>query len=163
MKRLLLMVCAIVMFSLGVADAAPKMAFNGRMNDVANLVKQSLADNPLVKGQKLAIGAFDGKGKVAGSSNFGVEIQRRLGELLAEYRNDDSDYTLSGSYAYAEGADENRGLKIVRLVVKIEQLDKVIVTLPDFEVNETDDIDRVLGLNKSKPDGNLNERNESTQ
>ncbi|WP_010585818.1 hypothetical protein [Schlesneria paludicola] len=164
MNRVFILVYAIGMFSMGVADGAPKkMSLNGRINDLADLVTQNLTENPLVKGQKLALGQFDGEGSSARNSNFGVELQRRLGELLANFRDDNSDYTLAGNYVYAEGAGDNLGLKIVRLVVTIKQLGKVLVTIPDIEVNETDDIDRVLGLNKAKPEGELKDRNESTQ
>src|SRR4051812_37947365 len=98
MKKVFVLVLGITLLSVGQAHAATKLTFSGRVHDVANFVKQALLENPLLKGQKVALGTFDGEGPKAFNSNFGLEIQRRLGELLTEFRNDESDFTLAGNY-----------------------------------------------------------------
>lgn len=143
--------------------AGARMTFAGQIRGLAEDVKKSLADDPRLKNQRVAVGAFSAQGKRVKDSNFGLRIEKDLRTLLAAQHDDAAKLTLAGSYHYveAESAD-NKGSDVLVITAQIQNdRGKEIVSITR-EVNDTGDIAAVLGITMAPPDvKDFKQRNEA--
>ena len=150
------------------ALAQTKMSLPGMIHALAGDIRTKLNEDPRVMGQRLSLGEFAGEGPEAENSNFGLDLKRQFQDLLKDVLVKRSEYTLTGSYHFVSGEQpDNRKLQVIRIVVLIKRVGKEVLSF-DREVNNSDDITKVLGLTgataqEHRRPPNLQERNDSVK
>jgi hypothetical protein len=166
-RRFFMLLLAACWLGTARLEAAVKMSLTGQLQALANDVKDNLKNNPLVVGQRVALGKFDPEGPRARESNYGMEIERQLKSLLADVLSDDATLTLAGSYHYVKSDQgDNAGLEVLLLTAQIKNERGKEVVAITREVNDTDDIFHVLGLTGSAPhdrNASFKDRNAAAQ
>ncbi len=134
-----------------VASAANTQNLGGQMFSLAKDIQGFMSADDRVKGQKLALGRFDGEGDAA-ASNFGLQIARQLGSELSAILTEKSKFTLVGSYHYVQSEDAaTPNAKILLITVQIKNDRGREIKAISVEVNDTDNIYQVLGLTGAAP------------
>ena len=148
------------------SEAATRTTLNGQIFGLANQIKRSLNDNPLVEGHSLQLGTFDA-GEEAITSNFGQRIEHLLRDELNGILVEQSRLRLVGNYHFVSSEEPTlRNIRILLVAAKIvDDRDRELASWT-VEVNDTDNIMQALGLTGSAPQNaasTFQERNQSVQ
>lgn len=154
------------LFSNSMTCAATRMTLNGQVFGLANQIKRNLKENPLVQGQQLQMGVFEG-GSQADASNFGLRIENLLRIELTEVLSESARLRLIGSYHFIDSSEPTlKGIKILLITARVtDDRDRELASW-SVEVNDTDNVMQVLGLTGAAPldaNASFEQRNQTVQ
>jgi hypothetical protein len=148
--------------------AAPDRPLNEQLKTLGKLLRDSLKNDPKLKGKAVKIGLFSGP--QLPSTNFGQRIRRQLMEELKGELKESADLTVTGRYDFVESdrdtaaGDDQFKLQVLRLTAAIEDRTARELVKVSVEVNNTDDIAQALGLTVAPPlHGSQKRRNQEAK
>jgi hypothetical protein len=152
-------------------DAAPpNMTLAGQLAAITDQLKGIMTKDPLLKNQKLKFGKVVNEDLP--DSNFELRLEQELRKLLDDQLDDRAELTLSASYDYLQVTQgDNKGRKVIQIRLKIKDSNgrELAENVKDInslvrEINNTNDIARILGATLAPPDvQNFEQRNEAVK
>ena len=152
-------------------DAAPpNMTLAGQLAAITDQLKGIMTKDPLLKNQKLKFGKVVNEDLP--DSNFELRLEQELRKLLDDQLDDRAELTLSASYDYLQVTrGDNKGRKVIQIRLKIKDSNgrELAENVKDInslvrEINNTNDIARILGATLAPPDvQNFEQRNEAVK
>ncbi len=152
-------------------DAAPpNMTLAAQLAAITDQLKGIMTKDPLLKNQKLKFGKV--VNEALPDSNFELRLEQELRKLLDDQLDDRAELTLSASYDYLQVTQgDNKGRKVIQIRLKIKDSNgrELAENVKDInslvrEINNTNDIARILGATLAPPDvQNFEQRNEAVK
>jgi hypothetical protein len=128
--------------------AAP---LRGQLINAVEELKSKMEADTLLRNSDLMLGTF--KSSNLRDSNFDLEFERQVQELLSEKIVKKSDFTLIGEYNAIDGNEpENQDLPIAQIVLKIVNKNFNVLQTAIREVNDTADLGVLFGVTAGLPD-----------
>ena len=153
-------------------DAAPpNMTLAAQLAAITDQLKGIMTTDPLLKNQKLKFGKV--VNEALPDSNFELRLEQELRKLLDDQLDDRAELTLSASYDYLQVTQgDNKGRKVIQIRLKIknsngQELAEKVKEINDSlvrEINNTNDIARILGVTLAPPNvQDFKQRNEAVE
>jgi hypothetical protein len=123
--------------------------FDGQILMAVNELKMKVDADPELKGRKLRLGKFTTE---LIDSHFEQQFERSLGQHAADLLSADSAFTVSGSYDYVPGTQEdNIGLKVVQFTLEVKNAQRRRLQHVIGEINNTGDITKIVPITVAIP------------
>lgn len=145
---------------------ATRTTFDGQVFSLSKQIQDTMAYDPRLKGQPIAVGEFLGKGEATGT-NYGLRIEQTLKDSLRELLDAQGRFTLTGSYLFINSQNpDTPDAKVLVITAQIRDDRGRDVKPFSVEVNDSDEIAQVLGLTAAFPkkwNFNFQDRNKELQ
>lgn len=151
-----------IMSAWGQAPRRLDQIFEGQMQSAVDELKTKCDTDSVLQGRRVRAGKFVAPDLP--DSHFEIQFERSFKKHAGEILDDNSPFVVSGSYRFVTGTEENVGLKVVQFTVEIKDERGRVLQAVTREINNTDDIAKIVGVAVAPPDNSsIEKRNQAVE